>query len=545
MFHSPPDETAAQNTPLPPVSPAHSNSPSALFQQLQCEILTTPEARIIASDGTVTSYPDLLGRLTQIAAQLPVPSVSAPRASPSQDRVVAICTEKTPAGLAAVLAVLGSGQAYAPLDPTHPVARLQGILEDLSPCALIVDASTCAALADWARDRAIPLVDLSTLPAPKAPAALPPSRHQPQSLAAVLHTSGSTGRPKRVEIEANALQVFQDWAVDELSLRLDDCLMSHAPFAFDLSFLDIYAGLMAGADLVLADARTSRNGAQLLKLLDSCNVTVWHSAPSALKLLVDAADKSAPLLSLPQMRTVLFAGEPMPDKTLQKLFDLFPNARFLNIYGCTETNDTFFYDVPRKNTPAPLPLGRKLPYVDYLIVDPDGQPQTGACEGELWVRCPTMMRRYGTAELTARAMVPYGGHRYFRSGDQVRRDAAGCLHYVGRKDSIVKLNGVRIDLNEVEALLLSHPMVEEAACFLIEPTPGADRQLRARVTAKACDTKSTATLSTLDLRRHLGARLPAAALPRNYAISDQPLPKNSNGKICRKQLAALALEDTP
>jgi amino acid adenylation domain-containing protein len=545
MFHSPPDETAAQNTALPSVSPARSHSPSALFQQLQCEILSTPEARIIASDGQVTSYRDLLGRLSQIAAHLPCALVSATPSAPSQDRVVAICTEKNPAGLAAVLAVLGSGQAYAPLDPTHPVARLRGILETLNPCALLVDASTCAALADWSRDREISVIDISTLPAPRKPAALPPSRRQPQELAAVLHTSGSTGKPKRVEIDANALHVFQDWAVDELSLRFDDCLMSHAPFAFDLSFLDIYAGLMAGADLVLADAQTARNGAQLLKLLDSCNVTVWHSAPSALKLLVDAAEKSPRRPCLPQMRAVLFAGEPMPDKTLKKLFDLFPNARFLNIYGCTETNDTFFYDVPRKNTPAPLPLGRKLPYVDYLIVGPDGQPQTGPCQGELLVRCPTMMRRYGAEELTARAMVPYGGHRYFRSGDQVRRDTAGYLHYVGRNDSIVKLNGVRMDLNEVEALLLSHPLVEEAACFLIEPTPGAERQLRARVTVKTCEPENTTTLSTLDLRKHLGACLPAAALPRSYKISDQPLPKNSNGKICRKQLAALALEIAP
>ncbi|UWQ12776.1 AMP-binding protein (plasmid) [Aliiroseovarius crassostreae] len=509
--------------------PSPTSGPGAFFQQLQGGILATPDAKVFGADGQAVHYPDLLATIAKLAVKLPA-------SSPLCDQVVAICTQKTPAGLAAVLAALAAGQAYAPLDPTHPSTRLLHILDDLHPAALIVDDVTAPKLLGWAEATGTLLINLSTLSDPIRSKGLPPTTGPSQTLAAVLHTSGSTGTPKRVEITASALDVFQDWVVQELDLRPGDCLLSHAPFAFDLSFLDIYASLMAGANLVLADAQAARNGARLLTLLNDCKVTIWHSAPSALKLLAETAATTV----FPDLRCVLFAGEPMPDKTLQRLFHLFPNARFINIYGCTETNDTFFYDVPRHATPSPLPLGAPLPYVDYLIIDPAGIPLTGPCEGELWVRCPTMMRGYGNAALTARAMVHHKGRRYFRSGDQVRRDATGCLHFVGRNDSMVKLSGVRVDLNEIETLLLSHPKVGEAACFLTETAAG--KELNAWISTSS-NTAGAPDLTTLDLRKHLAAHLPAASLPRRYEILSEPLPKNSNGKTCRKQLAVRAMED--
>ena len=497
----------------------------ALFEQLHHEMIATPDAVVTGSDGDQMGYPALLAEVAFLQRCLPSPKLAGHSAQEAEE-TIALCCRKTPRGLAALLSVLASGRAYAPLDPTHPQARLTGILEDLRPAALILDDSTVPLLADWAKETGTPLLNLSDLPQTA------PNPQEPviaeQQLAAVLHTSGSTGKPKRAEIEAEALNIFQDWVVDELSLCIDDCLLSHAPFAFDLSFLDIYGALMAGAGLTLADAKTARNGARLLELITSSEVTVWHSAPSALKLLAEAAGNQV----LPQMRCVLFAGEPMPARTLQKLFVIFPNARFINIYGCTETNDTFFYEVPRINTPHLLPLGRKLPYVDYVIVDAKEQPQEGACEGELWVRCLTMMRGYADAELTRRATVEHQGQTYYRSGDQVRRDDEGLLHFVGRNDTIVKLNGVRVDLNEVDHLLQSHPKVDEGASFLVETDAG--KQLQAWVTS------ADESLTSLDLRLLLGKQLPAAALPRSYRITADPIPKNSNGKACRRQLATLA-----
>ncbi len=493
------------------------SGPRGLFESLQYVMAATPDAVVTGSDGNSLCYISLLDVVSQIRSNLPLATQA--------EETIAICTAKTPAGLAAILAVMETGRAYAPLDPTHPSARLTKIVSGLQPAALIVDASTHALLAPWARDSGTPLIDLAQVG--DCAEIAPDLQVAQQDLAVVLHTSGSTGEPKRVEIEAEALNVFQDWVVDELSLRIDDCLMSHAPFAFDLSFLDIFGALMAGASLTLADAKTARNGARLLDLIARTNVTVWHSAPSALKLIAEAAGEQ----SYPQMRCVLFAGEPMPNRVLQKLFTIFPQARFINIYGCTETNDTFFYDVPRLNTPHQLPLGRKLPHVDYLIVDGDGQPLEGPCEGELWVRCLTMMRGYADTALTERATAQHCGQTYYRSGDQVRRDNVDLLHFIGRNDTIVKLSGVRVDLNEIDVLLQSHPSINEAASFLTETEEG--RLLNAWV---SCPDGS---LNSLDLRLMLAKHLPTAALPRSYTISPDPVPKNSNGKACRRQLANL------
>ena len=494
------------------------NGTQSFSDLLRREMNVMPDAAIHGSDGAVMTYAELQERSDTIRSTLPGPGQRA-------EESIAICAAKTHDCLAAVLAVLSTGRAYAPLDPTHPVARLTTILDDLNPSALIVDATTEALLKPWAYATGTPVIDLDLI-ADRDPsvAALPVVSVQ-QDLAALLHTSGSTGKPKRVEIEAHALNVFQDWVIDELSLRIDDCVMSHAPFAFDLSFLDIYASLMSGSGLVLADSKTARNGARLCELIKQAGVTVWHSAPSALKLLAESAGDKV----MPTMRCVLFAGEPMPARVLQRLFRIFPNARFLNIYGCTETNDTFFFEVPRANTPDPLPLGRKLPYVEYLLTDTDGAEIDGEGEGELWVSCPTMMRGYSDPELTARVMVHRDGRTYYRSGDLVRRAANGVIHFVGRVDTVVKLSGVRVDLNEVDFALASHPGVDEALSFVTYTSDGT--VLNAWVTSH-CD-----ELNSLDLRLHLMKTLPTPAIPRNFTVSLLPVPRNSNGKACRRLLA--------
>lgn len=507
-------ECTMMTTSAPQIS-----GPYDLFKTLRKAMYTLPEGVVHGSDGAQVSYGELLTLVERVQAVLPGHRGAG-------DEVVAICTAKTPACVAAILATLATGRAYAPLDPSHPETRLIGILDDLRPTALIVDETTRVKLEIWARRAQVRLIDLERLPPHRLAFDIP--AYTGQELAAVLHTSGSTGKPKRVEICAPAIHAFQDWVADEMSIMIDDCLISHAPFAFDLSFLDIFVSLMSGSGLALCDAKCARNGARILALLDEAQVTVWHSAPSALKLLAEIGGGQ----TLPQMRCVLFAGEPMPARTLHKLFEIFPNAHFVNIYGCTETNDTFFYSVPRVGTPEHLPLGRKLPYVEYHIVDGDLRPMDGVCEGELWVRCPTMMRGYSDPALTREVMITCDGKDYYRTGDYVRRDEAGLIHFVGRRDAMIKLNGVRVDLNEVDRALQSHPNIDDATCFVTDTDDG--KQLNAWISSK------DAKLNSLDIRLHLNKLLPVAALPKRYIISVSALPKNSNGKACRRNLAQLA-----
>lgn len=489
-------------------------SPAAFADSL---LRASPDARILDAAARPVAMADLRGdgaRLRALLSHLP-------------EGPVALCAAKTPLALAGLLAILSDGRAYAPLDPTHPEDRLTGILALLRPVAVLVDGPAAARLAVWAGAEGLPLITLDAPARPPArgplPAALGPE------VTAVLHTSGSTGTPKQVRIAAPALVAFNRWVCQEFALTPADCLLSHAPLAFDLSFLDVFSGLAAGASLALADADTARSGERLLRLIDRAGVTVVQAAPSALALMVRAAEGRR----FPAVRAVLFAGEPMPAATLQAIFATFPAARITNIYGCTETNDTFYYDVPREGTPDPLPLGHPLPYVQHVVMDEAGQPVIPGEEGELWVACPTMMEGYSDPALNARAFADWQGVRHYRSNDRVRLGADGLMHFLGRADSVQKISGHRVDLAEVEAHLARLPGVVELAVFVTERE--GDKRLECAV---ATDGRA---LSSLDLRRHAMTGLPAPAIPRRYSIGPDPLPKNSNGKICRRMLACLAL----
>jgi len=436
---------------------------------------------------------------------------------------VAICAHKQPAAVSAMLGVLCAGRAYAPLDPTHPTRRWTDILERLQPAAILVDMAARDKIETWAARADIPLLPL----VPSTLATGAGNGRSEGDCAAVLHTSGSTGVPKQVRIGADAISVFCDWVGSEFGLTQDDVLLSHAPLAFDLSFLDIFAGMAAGASVVLADAAAARSGARLCRLIGDTRVTFLHATPSALGLIADAAGGR----TFPLVRCVLFAGEPMPAARLSLLAKVFPNARLTNIYGCTETNDTFFYDVPAAGNPDPLPLGRPLPYTDHVVMTDSGHPAAAGEEGELWVRCPTMMIGYSDPDLTARAIGTYGGKTYYRSGDRVRTGEDGLVYILGRIDSVRKVNGYRVDLAEIEACLSRHPGVRENAVFV-----GPNGQLAAVL---SCDVRQ---VNSVTLRRHAMQALPAYAIPKSFRLTPDPLPKNSNGKICRKTIAASHFE---
>lgn len=484
---------------------------SDLARELLARLAARPDGRI-ATEGTAQGFPGIVTQAALLQAAM----------AGTGTRPVAICAAKQPGAIAAVLAVLAAGRAYAPLDPAHPDVRILAILDGLLPGAVLVDAEAADRLADWAGRTGTPLIPLD------AEAARSCDLPCAEALAAVLHTSGSTGVPKQVLIEAPAIRVFADWVRAEFGLCAADRVLSHAPLAFDLSFLDIFAALHVGADIVLADAAVAQSGERLARMVDEQGVTFIHGAPSALALMTAAAGDQV----FPAVRAVLFAGEPMPADVLARIFAIFPAARVVNIYGCTETNDTFFYDVPRQETPDPLPLGLPFPYTDYILMTDAGHVAEPGEAGELWVRCPSMMAGYADPKATAAAFATHDGKRYFRSRDRVRLGADGLLHFLGRVDNVVKLRGYRIDLGEVETCLRAHPAVAEAAVFV----SGQDSEAHLVAAISLRDDAANG----LTLRLHAMQALPAYAIPKRFDLSRDPLPRNSNGKICRRILAARA-----
>ncbi|WP_373392857.1 AMP-binding protein [Raoultella ornithinolytica] len=482
-------------------------------QQLAAWVLETkdPQATAVICAEEVCSYQQLADGARSLAAALPALSAENPRC--------VLIMKKSIAALQATIGVLSLGGCYVPLDAAYPAERLKPILATLQPAAVVVDAQTEALVKPLAAELGLPLVNMAEQ-SPCWTASKPPIQ---QPLAAILHTSGSTGQPKSVHIDAAQIYAFTDWVVDTFMPAPGERLLNHAPLAFDLTFLDLFAMFRCGATLLLTQENEASSGARLSQLCQQLQATHWHSTPTSLRLLL-AHDPQA---RYPAMRTVLFAGEPMPGELLTQLMALFPNAEFYNIYGSSETNDTFCYHCPKTPIVGTVPLGYPLAYTEWLLLDEHQQPVTTQREGELWVHCPTLMAGYGEQALNRQVFRQFAGKRFFCTRDRVRIDDSGLFHFLGRSDWIVKLNGFRVDLLDVEQNALRCGWLDEAVAFVAERD--GERQLEMAVYGAAAQ-------SMLQLRQHLVCYLPPYALPRRYHLYTEPLAKNSNGKLCRRSV---------
>ncbi|KXK63015.1 hypothetical protein AWW66_05055 [Micromonospora rosaria] len=338
----------------------------------------------------------------------------------------------------------------------------------------------------------------------------------------LLTTSGSTGTPKVVDLAAEGVDAFLTWAAGTFGIGAAARVLNYAPLNFDLCLLDVWAALASGARVDLVDPERAAEGAWLTAFCQDRQPTVVQAVPLFFRLVTEAGGR------FPGVREVLLTGDVVPPPLLDRIVEAFPNARLWNVYGCTETNDSFLHriDPADASTRNGLPIGRPITGVEVCVVDADDAELTGAGSGELVVRTPFRARGY----LDARLDGQHWRDGWFRTGDLVRRDADGLFHLTGRNDHQVKVRGVRTNLQEVEQVLLAHPEVREAAVLAV-PDPDAGTVLHAVVRRTVAS-----ELNGLHLRLHCAAALPRTAIPRAFEVLDEALPRTSTGKVDRTVL---------
>lgn len=469
-----------------------------------------------APDGDL-SYGSLDARANQVARALAAMGVG------RGDRV-AIWVPKSLEAVIAMQAVLRLGAVYVPMDPSSPAPRARAVMSDCEIKVLVAqerpdDSVLTGDLAGvsvlvargsgWSG-----VASFSSLPLEKPSVA-------PGDLAYVLYTSGSTGRPKGVCIShANALS-FVDWAVSAIGATSNDRFANHAPFHFDLSVLDLYAAFAVGATVCILPEGSAYVAEGLVQFLRQERISVWYSVPSAIVLMME---HGALLEAGPgTLRVLLFAGEPFPVKHLRKLRNAWPHLPMWNLYGPTETNVCTAYEVRAIEPQATnIPIGKAVSG-DRVWVSTAGDTEAAVGEeGELVVEGPTVFLGYWGKE-------PTRGCAY-RTGDIVRADGDGNLYFLGRRDHMVKIRGHRVELGEVDAALLGHPSVREAA------TIACGEGLSARLVA-FIGTDGSKAPTLLDIKRHCAERLPRYMIPDDVQ-SMVALPRNVNGKVDRHVLAA-------
>lgn len=478
----------------------------------------TPRAPAVSGDRSV-SYAELAGLAGGMAGWLSERGVA------PGDRV-AIWLDKSIEAVACIYAVLQLGAVYVPLDSASTWARAQRAAAHCGARALLTDTRR-ALSAGRVPSRELPVLLVEDARSDvSAPAARVPRLST--DLAAILYTSGSTGQPKGAAITHGNLAAFVQWAVRAFELRCTDRLLSHAPFHFDLSFFDLFAALRCQGCVVLASSRETATAALIAQRVNASGVTVWQSVPFALTLQLLARAKTQ--TPMPSVRHVLFAGERMPRSTLLGLPELFPNARYHNVYGCTESNDTFMYTVPEdvERAPDPLPIGKVLPHVRYRIVD-DNLEDVGEGEvGCLLVSGSTVMAGY--VDPKDGSVTPCG--EFYTTHDRVSRGADGTVCFHGRNDSVIKTKGFRVDLTEVEDVLTPLCFLEEVAVLAV---PDAEVGNRIVAVVKPRTALAAGTLD-LELRAHCALALPKYAIPQRFVVVSEALPKSPTGKLDRRAL---------
>lgn len=447
---------------------------------------------------------------------------------------IAVYLPKSSQCLAAFAAILYSGCAYVPLDVKMPVARLEKILQNLSPAAVLTVRSQAGALENLPEleGKVICLDELPML-----------EDAEPQGWTAtvdtdpiyIIYTSGSTGTPKGVAVTHRGVMDYIDWASSHYGVTAEDKIGSQSPFYFDNSTLDVWLMMATGATLDLIQESLFAFPVRLVEHLRSEQITQIFWVPSMMVNVAntDSLGDSSGLA----LKRVLFAGEVMPNKQLNYWRRKLPGVLFSNLYGPTEiTVDCTYYDVSRDfRDDEPLPIGMPCRNSDVFLLDEnDGLVTEYGQQGELCVRGSSLALGYwNSPEKTAVAFVqnplqPYYPERIYRTGDLAawqEIEDQRVLMYLGRRDSQIKHMGYRIELGEIETASSSLEGIDKV-CALYD----AGRQQIVLYYEAAQE------LPVRNIRMGLMHFLPKYMVPTVYRWQ-KFLPLNANGKIDRKSLA--------
>ncbi|MFF9118749.1 amino acid adenylation domain-containing protein [Streptomyces massasporeus] len=474
----------------------------------------TPDAIALSWHGGQLSYRALDRRADGLARRLWTAGTR-----PGQS--VGILLDSSPDSIVALVAVLKCGGCYVALDTRAPLARRRTLLDAAGAGVLVTDGDE-----DLGRLKVRP--SPRHFPVPRGQAGkLPRVATDPEAAAYIGFTSGTSGAPKGIVVPHRAvLHLVAD--PDLAGARRDDVVVHASSLAFDASTFEVWAPLVNGGRLALAD-REERTPVGLGRVVARESATaVWLTAGLFHRFT------EAELGRLGGVRRLLSGGDVVSPRQVNRAVSVLPGTRVMNGYGPTE--NTTFTCLHSTTAPVPgptMPIGTALPGAGVRVVDAALRPLPAGCTGELLAWGPGVARGYlGDVRLTAARFVPApdaAGGRAYRTGDAARDHGNGVLEFEGRMDRQVKIRGFRVEPGEVEAVLVSLPEVSDAAVVAPRLSDG-ERELTAFVVYD-----DPFTEGTLALRRELTRRLPDYAVPTSVRVVDA-LPLTDGGKVDRTAL---------
>ncbi|MDT8916003.1 amino acid adenylation domain-containing protein [Amycolatopsis sp. PS_44_ISF1] len=501
---------------------------STLHKLFEEQVARTPGAIAVVGADRELSYGEVNVRANQLAWHLAALGIG-------PGTLVAVSVDRSPEMVISLLGVLKAGGAYVALDPSFPVQRLRFIADDTQAVLVI----TTSATEDTVRGLDTPMLVLDdpavTEILSTQPTIDPAPRCKSGDLAYVCYTSGSTGKPKGVAIEHHSAVNYLRYFLREV-LRPTDfgpILLTSSP-AQDASVRELFGSLAAGAKVVLAPARIQSDPVAYLEQLRAIGArNILAAVPSVIRALIeqnDPGDRDG------SFDTVLTTGEPA--SRLQDLAGPLKRAagRLVNHYGPTECTVTAVFALNHGSADGDK-IGRPIANTQVLVIDRFGSLAPVGVPGELWIGGAGVARSYWRRPgLTAARFVPHPcsdepSARMYRTGDLGRWLPDGTLEFRGRMDRQIKLRGIRIELEEIESVVGSHPDVIASAAAVREDEPGDQRLVAYYVPATGKE------LAPPALRQWCETALPEHIVPAHF-VAMSAFPATPTGKIDRQALPA-------
>ena len=479
----------------------------------------TPTAIAVAAAGQSLTYRDVELQSNVLAQRLV-------RLGIGPNSRVGIFVSRTVDLVVAPLAILKAGHAYVPLDPTYPAGRLTQIIEQSGLAAIVAQSNVVPTPL-----HSVPIVVIDDASRPVETAdgrGLPSIR--PEDTAYVIFTSGSTGRPKGVQIQHRALTNFLYSMRQTPGFTAQDTIVAVTTICFDIAALELFLPLTLGAKVVIADEEQTKDGRLLLSLLSWVSARVLQATPATWELLLEAGWRGDPRLRM------LCGGEALPRHLADRLLDCSPEL--WNMYGPTETT---IWSSARRITrgDGPILIGRPIANTQFYVVDRNDTlvPQGGI--GELLIGGDGVAVGYWDMPALTRERFPVDGFagvrgaKAYRTGDLVRLRHDGEFQHLGRSDQQIKLRGFRVELGEIEAVLLRRGLVRHAIAITGE-SASSETAIFAYVELRDGIVESREQ-AVEALRADIAAVLPHYMRPQDIIVLNA-IPLLPNGKVNRKAL---------
>ncbi|OIK19912.1 surfactin non-ribosomal peptide synthetase SrfAA [Bacillus amyloliquefaciens] len=476
-----------------------------------------PDRTALQFEGETLSYQQLNERANRLARHI--------LSAGGSGKTAAVLCERSLDMIVSIMAVLKAGSAYVPIDPEHPVQRIQHFFRDSGASVLLTQRSL-KPIAEKAGFQGVIVLadDEESYEKDSHNLELP---FDSKTIANLTYTSGTTGTPKgNIVTHGNILRTVKN--TNYLTVSEEDTVLGLSNYVFDAFMFDMFGSLLNGAKLVIVPKDTVLDMSRLSRVIKRENVSILMITTALFHLLVDMEPSC-----LTTLRKIMFGGERASVEHVKKALAAVGKGRLLHMYGPSESTVFATYhpvDVIEEDAIS-VPIGKPVSNTEIFIMNKAGRIQPAGIPGELCVSGEGLVEGYyNRPELTEEKFVKHPfkeGERMYKTGDLARWLPNGDIEFIGRIDHQVKIRGQRIELGEIEHQLQSHDQVQE--CIVLAVDQGAGDKLLCAYFVGLRE------ISSRELREHTAKDLPAYMIPAVFIQMDE-LPLTGNGKIDRRAL---------